>query len=174
MRVWLSDPIGQVLAFLLHPIIHVSVAHLLGNTIFGLIIIGVLVESWMRLLKRRARYTIFLICYLVSLGVGCMSWISPLGGHPPLGSSGLIFAMLPFTVFYYLAYCGRIRFDGLNRFAPIGIGFVAAFLVLPFVIGFTETGNLMVSHSAELHLFAAVFSSVAATLFYGLWENKEA
>jgi len=161
---WFPSQNGRIIMLFLHPIIHTRAEHLLYNMIYGLGIVGVLVESWMTLLSRRVRYGILLICYLVSLGGSAFNWLTnpALGGHPAIGSSGIIFSALPFTILYYLWFSDRIEFTRLSRLAPLGIGFVSAFLIAPFVFGIVTLDDLMAGSDARLHLFVVFFSSIVA------------
>jgi len=151
-------------AVLLHPIFHISMAHLVGNTIFGLAVVGTLIETWMIQLRHLFRYGILLCCYLVSLGVTCLVWAE--SGTPAIGLSGVVFAAVPFTFFYYVTFSDRIDLIGLSVFAPIGIGFSIAALVLPIVAGITEMGHTVISESSMLHLLATIPSFVIASLLF--------
>lgn len=131
---WYSLNATQKTAMLLlHPLFHDGIFHLLGNILFGLIIIGPLIENWMVLLTRRHRYFIFLFCYLVSLAINCLFWrFNPYEG-PGIGFSLMIFAGLGFVIIYYSVFFRRMPFTDWNAVAPVGIGFVLAFLVQSFL-----------------------------------------
>jgi len=165
---WLFlDPTGQLVLVLIHPIVHVSVEHLVGNMVFGIAILGTLIESWMTLLTRRLRYGMLVFCYLASLAVSVLVWKSPiLGPIPAIGSSGLIFAALPFALFYCLAYFKRTWFKTLNLLALVGIVIVSAFLVAPIIFSQHLKGGILLGISPFLHLMSFLISFVFAGFLF--------
>jgi hypothetical protein len=146
--IWLtSDPMGKFMCWLFHPLIHGDGNHLWGNILFGLIPVGILIESWMRRLKYVARIGILAFSYLVSLTVSGVDWIQM--GSPAYGSSGIIFAALPVILFYYSNFYDPIsRQSGLV--APILIGVVLAFLGQSLYLGVMSPYPYL--NTAKLHL----------------------
>jgi membrane associated rhomboid family serine protease len=165
---WLFyDPIGQFTLLLIHPIVHANSSHLLGNMIFGIAILGTLIESWMVMLSRRKRYGILLSCYLVSLGPSALIWLSPkIHSAPAIGSSGLIFAGLAFALYYCMAYFKRKWLKSLNLLALVGIVIVSAFLAVPIILSPYVRGGFLVGPSPFLHLMCFLISLVLATLLF--------
>jgi len=159
------DPSVRLAGVLLHPILHTNITHLIGNTVLGIAIVGTLIETWMIQLRRLFRYGILFWCYLVSLGVAYLAWLR-LTGTGAFGLSGVVSAAVPFTLFYYLTFSDRIDLVGLSVFAPIGVGFLIAALVLPIASGVTESGYTLVNESSMFHLLAALPSFVAALLLF--------
>lgn len=154
---------GRFVLALVHPMVHTGWDHLAGNMIFGIGILGPLIESWMTLLTRRVRYGIFAFCYLASLAVSVLVWKSPLlGPLPAVGSSGLVFAALPFTFLYCAVYYDRIRFRGKNLLAPVGIAIVSFFLIAPIIFAKHLAGYTILGVSPVLHLMSFLISFVFA------------
>jgi membrane associated rhomboid family serine protease len=163
----LFDPTGRFVLLLIHPIVHIDFRHLVGNMIFGIAILGTLIESWMVLVRRRVRYGILVFCYASSLGVSALVWKSPfLGSLPAVGSSGLIFAALPFPIFYSLQYRDRIRFKGWNVLAAIGLAIVSAFLIVPIALAPHAGGYTCLDVSTVLHLMPFLASLVVADFLF--------
>jgi len=165
---WLIyDPTGQFVLTLVHPTIHTDWVHLGGNMIFGIAILGTLIESWMTLLTCRVRYGILVFCYLASLAVSVLVWKSPLLGRvPAVGSSGLVFAGLAFAMFYCLAYFKRTWFKSLNLLALVGIVIVSVFLVAPIILSPHLQGYTILGISPVLHLMSFSISLVFAALLF--------
>jgi hypothetical protein len=156
---------GQTMPiWLVHPIIHNSIVHLVGNLV-GLGILGTLVESWMVELPWKTRMWIMLFSVFLSY---CISLLpSIFAARPPaVGLSAIVSALLPFTASYYAMGLNRRTSGGLNRFAPIGIGFMFALFVSPLIQGLQESGLLYVSMETELHLLAFAVSGFAAVGFF--------
>jgi membrane associated rhomboid family serine protease len=166
--IWLFyDPTGRFVLALIHPIVHINWTHLAGNMIFGIGILGTLIESWMTLLTRKFRYGIFAFCYLASLAVSVLVWKSPIVGPvPAVGSSGLVFASLPFPLFYCGKYYDRIQFRGRNLLAPVGIVIVSVFLIAPVVFATHLAGYTILGMSPALHLMSFLISFVFAIFLF--------
>jgi membrane associated rhomboid family serine protease len=159
-----SAQLAPMTVVLLHPLIHGNLEHLASN-ILGLTIMGSLVEVGMTRLRRRYRYAIFAYCYLLSVGLSYFNWQNRIvgSGDPAVGLSGMIFAALPFTVFYfYFDLFSREFYRGRKIVIPVGIWLVLALFVLPFVLQQTGYGITLVSNGMFLHLFAFLPSFVLA------------
>jgi len=168
----LKNPTGQIIVFLLHPIVHMDFNHLSQNFL-GIFISGSLIELSMTDLKRVVRYGMLTYCYLVSLAVSYSEWAKPSEfiDSPnlfPVGLSGIIFAALPFALLYYLSFPRRMRVKGLHVLGPIGIGFLLGALMFPFLSVLYERGlNLaLLPRPAFLHLYAFLPSVVLAYLLF--------
>lgn len=117
---------SDTVRLVLHPIIHVSDQHLVGN-LFGIIIIGFLLETWMVPLSRKKHLTIFFLCYLVSTFAVLVTWFV-LNDRNVVGASGMLFALLGFVSYYYFTY-PDLKLEGGFRHAPLLIGIILASLV---------------------------------------------
>ena len=121
----------------------------------------------MTLLTRRVRYGILAFCYLASLAVSVLVWKSPLlGPVPAVGSSGLVFAALPFPMLYCLVNYDRIRFRGKNLLSPAGIAVVSAFLIAPIIFAEHLAGYTILGVSPVLHLMSFLMSFAFAGLLF--------
>jgi len=168
----LKDSTGQIIVFLLHPIVHMDLNHLFQNFL-GIFISGSLIELSMTDLKRIVRYGMLTYCYLVSLAVSYLEWAKPsefidFPNLFPVGLSGIIFAALPFALFHYLSFPSRMRAKNLHALGPIGIGFLLGALMFPFLSVLYERGlNLaLLPRPAFLHLYAFLPSAVLAYLLF--------
>jgi membrane associated rhomboid family serine protease len=143
----------------LHPFIHDSVAHITGNIVFGIFIVGTLIESWMTRLKRIVRYGVLVYSYLVSLVIAAIWWVEK--GIVPIGSSGVILAGLAIVMWYYRIFHDRLDLKGWNALGPVGLGVAFAFLAQILVLGFLNPGE-----TASVQLHASVFF-LSFVIFYG-------
>jgi membrane associated rhomboid family serine protease len=145
---FLSTDTGLVLRLLLHPILHGDLFQLLGNTVF--LLAGGLVESWM-MFRRKIRYAMLILCYLVSLDVDYLGWVALTPGHvPPVGLSGMIFAALALGLIYCVVFRTYLRFRGRNLLA-------LASIVLLLVLHVVNTvGNLAGEYGSE-YLYPAEY-----------------
>lgn len=141
---------GLLVIFVAHPVFHIDLAHILGNTI-GLLIVGTLIESWM---ATGSRHRILAKCYLVSLGSTYLFWkvVSNHSWFPPVGLSGMISSGVPFLLLYYLlSPVSSMRLGGWNKLAPIGIGFAFASLVLSDPSGLTGLSRIQAEYANKIH-----------------------
>jgi membrane associated rhomboid family serine protease len=124
---WLSDTqTGLMVRFVLHPILHASWPHLYGNIYF--LIAGGLVESWM-FSTHKMRWTMLLLCYLISLDVTLLGWIAITPTHrPPVGLSGMIASALAFLLVYCLMFLKK-PFRGWNLLGLAGTVLLLVMLI---------------------------------------------
>ena len=108
---------------------------------------------------------IFLFCYVVSLGISYLAAMTE-GTGPGVGSSVIIFSILPFTCLYYLNFFDKIRFRGMVKLVPIGIGFVGFPLVMPLITGIQEKGYVMIAVSSFYHFSGAFLGLVVASVLF--------
>jgi membrane associated rhomboid family serine protease len=118
---------------LLHPFIHADLPHIVGNLVFGVVVVGTLIESWMMKLRRIVRYGILVYSYLISLTVVAIWWLKT--GVVLVGSSGVILAGLAVAVAYYQVFHNQLTVRGWNALGPVGVGFGCAFLAQFFLRG---------------------------------------
>lgn len=148
---------GLTVLFFLHPIIHASWGHLLGNAPF--LIAGPLIESWM-IFSRNTRYGILSLCHLVSLDISFLGWVAMTSTHrPAYGLSTMISSALAFAIVYCWIFRRQIRFKGWNLLA-FAIGILLMIIVwntLYAVTGFLS-GYLSVDYPYPVfyHWFAFV------------------
>ena len=127
---------NNLTTFLLHPFIHYNPVHLYGN-IFGLVIVGYLIEQWPVLWSPKKRYTIFPIAYGISYFINLLVWESPIKmktlsatlqviqqtGEPWIGASVVVFALSAFPLRYYFWFHKEAQVKGQKDiWAPILIG----------------------------------------------------
>jgi hypothetical protein len=142
-----------------HPIVHLDNSHILGNMVFGIAIIGTLIESWMIRLKRIVRYGLLVYCYFVSLGVVAIWRVAQ--GWVPEGSSGLIMAGLGVVSVYYLTFHEKLSLKGWNSLGPFAFGFSFAFLAQMVLTAFLDVTQFQ---GMILHLSVFLLSCVLLSL----------
>jgi len=129
---WFGEAGVTGLYILLHPIIHHNWApHLASNIVFALVA-GTLIESW-TMVTCRTRLGLLGVCYASSLVADFMKW-KYIGPDLALviGLSGMVSAAIGVLVIYYYLFRHQIRLDGVGWLAPLGIGFLSWFLIVPF------------------------------------------
>ena len=161
---WIGE-LNTVLIFL-HPFFHLSVGHLVFDTVLWLVA-GTLLEKW-TMLSRKNWGIVFIFCYLASLTATYMKWkyVGPRLVQG-LGLSGMISATVPFLLFYCLFFCKEIRTRELTIVAPFGVGILFWFVIGPLFGGVTTTDTwslIQLGDTSVLHLLAFAFSSVPAFL----------
>jgi membrane associated rhomboid family serine protease len=155
-----GDP---MLVWLLHPLIHDSIGHLIGNIFFGVLIVGSLIEVWMTQITVFGRYILLFLGYPIGLLISYATWYSL--EFPAFGASALVSAWLAFCIAYYWKYHRYVRTrTRRDALAPFGIGFVTAYFVAPFVTG-NVWGYVSEIGSPTLHLAAFLMASAIAYLF---------
>jgi len=149
---FLSTDNGLVLRFVLHPILHGDFFHLLGNTVF--LVTGLLVESWM-MFRRKIRYSILILCYLVSLNVDYLGWVALTPTHlPPVGLSGMISSTLAFAFVYCVVFRAYLRFKGRSALA------LASIALLLMVQVWNMLGILITLYNPD-YLYPMLYHSLA-------------
>lgn len=128
--------------FLLSPFIHGSVDHLVGN-VFGILLVGPVVEVWMTRLSRISRYVMMSFGYPLGLGIGAAT-VHFYGWHfVPIGASGLIASWLGFCTAYYASFYRDLSpVDNLwDAFPPVamGISFLCFIFQPPFGTSIEDT-----------------------------------
>ncbi len=173
--IWIGD-LDTVLLFS-HPFFYLSIRHLFFDTVMWLLA-GTLLEKWIGF-RVRSLLAIFAICYLSTLATEYVKWkhIGPTH-NLFLGPSGMISAMVPFVLFYYLFFRKEVSFSGLDVFAPFGIGVLFWWVIGPpfswigaptqfWIFEFTELGDTPI-----IHLLAFAFASVPAFLLMFLAHRR--
>jgi membrane associated rhomboid family serine protease len=150
---------GRLLEWALHPFIHASISHLYGN-LAGFGIVGVLLESWAPIKTRRFCYTIFLVTYLISLGLSGMAFT--LYGVPAIGSSGMIFGILAFDFYYYFFQTPRLT--GIALVVPVCMGFVIGTLIVALMEDAFLSRSLAFDESSVFHLLNLTFGLLAVDI----------
>jgi hypothetical protein len=120
--VWIGKFGFQALLFFFHPVLHLTLGHLVFDSILGLCAF-LLLEKGTKLINRNQRGTIFVLCYLASLAAVFIKWryVGPTL-NLVLGLSGMISAATAFLFFYYLFFRREHSFVGPSGFAPFVIG----------------------------------------------------
>lgn len=166
---WMG-PLDMVVLFG-HPFFYLSVGHVVFDTVMWLVA-GTLLEKWTGF-RVRNRLGIYFVCYLSSVATEYMKWKYVDPETPKfLGPSGMISAMVPFILFYYLFFHKQIVFKGPSVFAPFMIGVLFWWVVGP---PFNWVGaptrfvmpNIIMGLGGDtpvIHLLAFTFALVPASL----------
>ena len=160
--------------FILHPFIHSSPIHLYGN-VFGLLIVGYLIEDWMKLYSRKECYVIFPIAFGISYLIDFFLWhvqiqmafnnvaINLLTQHPANGMSLVVYGLSAFPLVYYFAFSKQIvSEENWNIYAPILIGIIFGPSLLLIVELFVGVGGV----NAIYHVAAFFVSFIIARRFF--------
>jgi CDP-diglyceride synthetase len=159
------------LQFIFHPVLQLSLEHLVFNTVLGLAAFTLL-EKWTVLMSKNQRRIAFIMCYLASLVAVFIKWKY----YGPdlrlvLGLSGMISAAAALLLTYYAFFRKQIRYKGPSVLAPFAIGILFWWVIDPlfewvFVTRTwlpTELGNTSLFHFLAF-LIALVLGSLLMLL----------
>jgi membrane associated rhomboid family serine protease len=160
----------DTVVLVLSPILHLSVAHLVFNTVMGLIA-GMLVERWMKL-KRSSLFLMLIVCYLSSFVTSYLKWkyVGPNLGMG-LGLSGIIAATVPFLLCYCLFFRKELSLRGRSVFAPFGVGLLFWWVIGPLFVWLLLTKTWSVTEVGDtplIHLLVFGFALLPAFLLMRL------
>ncbi len=166
---WKNNLVARLL---FHPLIHGSPSHLWGN-VFGLVIVGALIETWIFPSSRKRALLLFMTSIAVSYIANLIFWFL-LGGDPGIGSSGIAFSLFAFVIYFYYKCLERWQFQGMMRHAPLLLGVFVASLISPLfdLLGTSDSGLQLVPRSLgsfALHWLCFLITLLIAWQLFAKW-----
>ena len=157
---WLTaTPDARLFEWLIHPLIHENPAHLYGNLII-FAVVGVLLESWVPITNWWTRGLIFLISYVISLGLSGFALI--MTGLPAIGSSVMVYAILAFDLYFYVYRTPKLTRMGL--IAPILMGVAFGPLVVALMTDALVSRTFAYDQPSGFHVLGLILGFLAVVL----------